>query len=69
MINEESELNSLELNVTKVLAAIVQKLGTVEVSVLDLVKSYDDKELGVTVLEESGNLIFELVDRNSDESR
>lgn len=64
MSNEEViDENTLQLNVTKVLAAILKKYGALEVQALDLIADYENLELAVSVHDESGTIVFELVEK------
>lgn len=69
MSEEVIDPNTLQLNVTKVLAAILKKYGALEIQAMDLIENYDNLDLAVSMHDESGTMIFELVEKRvSDES-
>lgn len=69
MSEEVIDPNTLQLNVTKVLAAILKKYGALEIQAMDLIENYDNLDLAVSMHDESGTMIFELVEKRvNDES-
>lgn len=60
--------NSLELNVTKVLAAILKRYGAMEVTAEDLLDDYNGYDLAVSIHDESSTLVFEMVKKVNNES-
>lgn len=63
--NEIIDETTLQLNVTKVLAAILKKYGALEIDALDLLNDYDDVELAVSMHDESNTMVFELVEKRT----
>lgn len=63
MSEEVIDTNTLQLNVTKVLAAVLKKYGTIEIQALDLLDEYENYELAVSMHDESGTMVFELVEK------
>lgn len=55
--------NTIQLNVTKVLAAILKKYGALEIPSLDLLEDYDNMELAISMHDESNTMVFELVEK------
>lgn len=65
MSEEVIDPNTLQINVTKVLAAILRKYGALEIQAMDLIEDYDNLDLAVSFHDESGTMIFELVEKRT----
>lgn len=65
MSEEVVDPDTLQINVTKVLAAILQKYGPLEIKALDLLNDFDNLDLAISMHDESGTMIFELVEKRA----
>jgi len=58
----EKDVSNANISLEQILAAIINKFGSVDVSMKDLLTNYSDKSISVTQDPDSDQIKFELVD-------
>lgn len=57
-----NDINNVNISIEQIVAAILAKVGSVEVSMKELLTDYSKKSIAVNENPENQNLIFELAD-------
>lgn len=67
-MSEQPDLSNVNITLEQILAAILSSMGTIQITLDDMLKDYSDKRIAVNQDPDSNNLYFELVDINQAES-
>ena len=66
-MSEQPDLSNVNISLEQIIATILSTMGTIQVTLDDLLKDYSNKQIAVNQDPDSNNLYFELVDINQTE--
>jgi len=66
MSDEKTDLNNVNISIEQIVAAILNKVGKIEITVEDLLLDYSNKNIAVNQNFETQGFIFELVDNQTE---